>query len=147
MPVVRRGDQYCAVDDGRTLGCWASESTAAQALRNARNRVAEMPSGRTATRMTAREVEDLPDEAFAVIRPGGRMDSRGRTTPRTLRVLPFRDHQGNVVKPLAIDALMTMNQRRVGTNMPEPERRRAWHRVVDAIKEQDSSFIPPPRRF
>ena len=42
------------------------------------------PTGRSA------DVNQLPDDAFAVVLPGGRKDSTGRTTPRRLRRWPLR---------------------------------------------------------
>lgn len=33
-------------------------------------------------------VNNLPDSAFAIILPGGKKDSEGKTTPRSLRMLP-----------------------------------------------------------
>jgi N4-gp56 family major capsid protein len=37
-------------------------------------------------------INNLPDEAFAVILPGGHKDETGRTTPRSLRKLPHHNH-------------------------------------------------------
>ena len=34
---------------------------------------------------------DLPDDAFAYIEPGGTKDSSGKTTPRSLRHFPIHD--------------------------------------------------------
>lgn len=39
-------------------------------------------------------INNLPDSAFAVIKPGGKKDDSGRTTPRDLRMLPHHDEGG-----------------------------------------------------
>ncbi|MEM4310950.1 MAG: hypothetical protein QXX95_00980 [Nitrososphaerales archaeon] len=44
-----------------------------------------------------RYINDLPDEAFAVILPGGKKDEEGKTTPRSLRKLPH--HKKEVKDP------------------------------------------------
>ena len=41
--------------------------------------------------MTAASINDLPDDAFAYIEPGGKKDSSGRTVPRSLRHFPVHD--------------------------------------------------------
>jgi len=44
-------------------------------------------------------INDLPDSAFAVIEPGGKKDETGRTVPRSLRHLPYKDASGKVDIP------------------------------------------------
>ena len=39
-------------------------------------------------------INDLPDESFAYIEPGGKKDDANKTTPRSLRRLPFRHADG-----------------------------------------------------
>jgi hypothetical protein len=39
---------------------------------------------------------DLPDSAFLFVESGGEKDSEGKTTPRSLRHLPYKDKEGNV---------------------------------------------------
>lgn len=41
-------------------------------------------------------MNDLPDSAFAIILGGGKKDSEGKTTPRSLRKLPHHDPDGGV---------------------------------------------------
>ena len=45
---------------------------------------------------TKKYVNGLPDSAFAYISPGGKKDSEGKTVPRSLRHLPFKDANGKV---------------------------------------------------
>jgi len=41
--------------------------------------------------MSSKQKNDLPDSDFAYIQPGGKKDSSGKTTPRSLRHLPIPD--------------------------------------------------------
>jgi hypothetical protein len=41
--------------------------------------------------MSSADQNDLPDSAFAYIEPGGKKDSEGKTTPRSLRHFPIND--------------------------------------------------------
>ena len=41
--------------------------------------------------MSSASIDDLPDDAFAHIEPGGSKDSSGRTVPRSLRHFPIHD--------------------------------------------------------
>ena len=49
--------------------------------------------------MTAQSINDLPDDAFAYIEPGGSKDSEGKTVPRSLRHFPVHDkaHAANAL--------------------------------------------------
>ena len=53
--------------------------------------------------MTAAQIDDLPDSAFAYIEPGGKKDDSGRTVPRSLRHFPINDaaHVRNALARLA----------------------------------------------
>jgi hypothetical protein len=62
-------------------------------------------------------INDLPDAAFAWIEPGGKKDSSGKTTPRSLRHLPHHNasvksptENGSVDKPHLRAALSRVNQ-------------------------------------
>ncbi len=41
--------------------------------------------------MSTEEINDLPDDAFAYIEPGGTKDAQGKTVPRSLRHFPIHD--------------------------------------------------------
>jgi len=45
---------------------------------------------------TAEYVNNLNDDCFAYIEPGGEKDEQGKTTPRSLRHFPYKDAQGNL---------------------------------------------------
>lgn len=56
------------------------------------------------------EVNDFPDSSFAWIEDGGKKDDGGKTTPRTLRHLPYKDASGKVDLPHVRNALARLNQ-------------------------------------
>lgn len=45
---------------------------------------------------TTKYKNDLPDSAFMYIEPGGKKDSEGKTTPRSLRHFPYKDANGKI---------------------------------------------------
>ena len=52
-------------------------------------------SGISKAKMSNASINDLPDAAFAIIKPGGKKDANGKTVPRSLRMLP---HHNSTVK-------------------------------------------------
>ncbi|MEM3464343.1 MAG: hypothetical protein QXL91_05725 [Candidatus Bathyarchaeia archaeon] len=48
---------------------------------------------------STRYKNELPDDAFALILPGGEKDETGRTKPRSLRLFPYKNAQGKVDLP------------------------------------------------
>lgn len=59
---------------------------------------------------SASMVNDFPDSSFAWIQPGGKKDSSGKTVPRTLRHLPYKDSSGKVDLPHIRNALARLSQ-------------------------------------
>ena len=53
---------------------------------------------------------DLPDSSFCYIEPGGKKDSEGKTTPRSLRHLPYKDASGKVDLAHVRNGLARLNQ-------------------------------------
>lgn len=58
-------------------------------------------------------INDLPDNAFAYIEPGGEKDESGKTTPRSLRHLPYKDKNGNLDAPHTRNALARLKQTKI----------------------------------
>jgi len=52
-----------------------------------------------AAKWTTKYINDLPDDAFALIEPGGEKDEEGKTVPRTLRHLPHHKPDGSIDLP------------------------------------------------
>ena len=55
-------------------------------------------------------INDLPDDAFAYIEPSGKKDDQGKTVPRILRHLPYKDAEGNIDLPHLRNALARLSQ-------------------------------------
>jgi len=55
-------------------------------------------------------INNLPDSAFAYIKPGGEKDADGNTVPRSLRFLPYRNKAGDVDLPHLRNALARLPQ-------------------------------------
>jgi hypothetical protein len=55
-------------------------------------------------------VNDLPDSSFLHILPGGKKDSEGKTTPRDLRMFPYKNASGEVDLPHLRNAIARIPQ-------------------------------------
>lgn len=77
-----------------------------------------MPGSRTnsstdstqAAEWTAAFVNDLPDSCFLHIESGGKKDEEGKTTPRSLRHLPYKDAAGKIDLPHLRNAIARIPQ-------------------------------------
>ena len=69
---------------------------------------------------------DLPDSSFAIVLPGGKKDSAGRTTPRGLRKFPIYDADGSPDAPRIRNALARIEQ---DVDMADAQRTRARNRI------------------
>lgn len=74
---------------------------------------------------------DLPDSAFLYVAPGGRKDSEGKTVPRSLRHLPYKNMQGNVDCSHLRNALARMNQVEGLSKSKEQELRKKAERLYE----------------
>ena len=74
----------------------------------------EMPDpelmGIELSKWRAKSVNDLPDSAFIVILRGGKKDKEGKTVPRSLRLLPYKNADGKLDKAHIRNALARVNQ-------------------------------------
>jgi len=75
-------------------------------------------------------INDLPDSSFAFISPGGEKDEEGKTTPRALRHLPYKDKNGKIDLPHLRNALARLPQ----TNLSPAEKAKARAVLVRAAK-------------
>ncbi len=76
-------------------------------------------------------INSLPDDAFAYIAPGGKEDSDGKTTPRSLRHLPYKDKGGKVDKAHVDNAMARLGQ----TDIPEEAKTEAKRKLEAAQRE------------
>jgi hypothetical protein len=70
-------------------------------------------------------IDSLPDSSFAVIEPGGKKDAEGKTVPRSLRHLPYKDASGKIDKPHLRNALARLPQ----TNISSDLKMQAMHKL------------------
>ena len=75
-------------------------------------------------------IDDLPDSAFAYISPGGEKKD-GKTDPRSLRHLPYKNDAGNVDAAHVRDALSRLDQ----TDIPQDAKDEARRKLEAAAKE------------
>jgi hypothetical protein len=77
------------------------------------------------------DVDSLPDSSFAYISPGGKKDKDGKTTPRSLRHLPYKDASGKQDAAHVRNALARLSQ----TQIPESAKASARKKLVAAAKK------------
>ena len=82
---------------------------------------------------TTEFINDLPDSSFAVISSGGKKDASGKTVPRSLRHLPFKDASGKIDLPHLRNALARLSQ----TKISSQERATAKSKLDAAAKQAD----------
>ena len=82
---------------------------------------------------TTEYVNNLPDSSFAWIEPGGEKDEEGKTVPRTLRHLPYKDENGKVDLPHVRNALARLDQVK---NMPDYVKARVRKMLEDILARE-----------
>jgi DNA-binding XRE family transcriptional regulator len=80
---------------------------------------------------TQAQINDLPDSSFAVIETGGEKDSEGKTKPRSLRHLPYKDASGKVDLPHLRNALARLDQTSISSDL----KKKARTKLENAAKE------------
>lgn len=110
--VFEQDEQYCVYkidEDGEpiddTLGC---HDTRDEAEAQVRALYANEPEAKAV--WTTRYINDLPDDAFLYIEPGGEKDEEGKTVPRSLRHFPYKDANGKVDLPHLRNAIARIPQ-------------------------------------
>lgn len=80
-------------------------------------------------------VNDLPDSSFAYIEKGGEKDAEGKTTPRSLRHLPYKDKDGKVDLPHVRNALARLNQTQ---GIPAGEKAAIRTKLQNALRKENA---------
>jgi hypothetical protein len=80
---------------------------------------------------TTSYINNLDDDAFAYIEPGGKKDEEGKTVPRSIRHLPYKDTNGDVDLPHLRNALARLSQ----TSLPASAKSEARAKLVAAAKK------------
>jgi len=76
-------------------------------------------------------INDLSDDCFAYIAPGGEKDDQGKTAPRSLRHLPYKNAQGNLDADHVRNALARLDQ----TDISAEAKAEAKKKLCAAAKE------------
>ena len=79
-------------------------------------------------------VNDLPDSAFALVLSGGKKDEEGKTVPRSLRKLPYKDASGKVDLPHLRNALARAPQMSVSADLKE--------KAIALLRRVAAKFLP-----
>jgi hypothetical protein len=79
-------------------------------------------------------INDLPDSSFSYIESGGKQDSSGKTEPRSLRHLPYKDASGKVDLPHLRNALARLSQTQ---GIPAAEKEKIRTKLEKLLKEED----------
>jgi hypothetical protein len=79
-------------------------------------------------------INNLPDSSFAFIEEGGEKDEDGKTKPRSLRHLPFKDAEGNINKAHLNNALGRLPQ----TDLGDEAKAAAKKKLCAAVKTWNS---------
>jgi len=90
--------------------------------------------GREMAEWDVKYVNDLPDSSFAFIESGGEKDEEGKTVPRALRHLPYKDAGGKVDLPHLRNALARLPQ---STSLSPAEKAKAREKLVAAARAAD----------
>lgn len=80
-----------------------------------------------------------------MVGPGGRKDKEGKTVPRGLRHLPFKDKNGQVDVPHLRNALARLSQTKLSPALKQKARKRlveaAKNAGVDTTLNQQKSYL------
>jgi hypothetical protein len=96
----------------------------------------EKLAGNMDAEWTTEYVNNLADECFAYIEEGGKKDDEGKTVPRSLRHLEFKNAQGEIDHDHLTAALQALSGARTGKPLPYAEKAkpklcaavRSWNR-------------------
>jgi polyhydroxyalkanoate synthesis regulator phasin len=76
-------------------------------------------------------INNLQDSAFAYIEDGGKKDDQGKTVPRSLRHLPFKNAEGEIDHDHLVNALARVKQ---SATMPEGGKTAAIEKLCSAVR-------------
>jgi hypothetical protein len=84
-----------------------------------------------AAEWTTKYINDLPDSAFALVESGGTKDQEGKTVPRSLRNLPYKDKNGKIDLPHLRNAMARVTH----TNLSKDLQKKAHGVLLRAYKQ------------
>lgn len=108
--------------------------------------VIDNPDLKVHAALTGASRNDLPDSAFLYIEPGGKKDSEGKTTPRSLRHLPYKNSEGAIDHPHLVNAKARLSQNSTGAKdgsswLSDSLRQRLLGRVNGLLKQHSEVLL------
>jgi len=98
-----------------------------------------------AEKWSRKYINDLPDSAFLYIEDGGKKDEEGKTVPRSLRHLPYKDDEGNIDLPHLRNAIVRLSQENTGEGWLTPELRKRLlekaRRILKQINKEENATM------
>jgi site-specific DNA-adenine methylase len=88
-------------------------------------------------------INDLPDDAFLYVEPGGEKDEGGRTVPRSLRHFPVRNQRGEIDLPHLRNALARLPQSDLPAGVKERAQAEARRLLEEAQSEVEKAKRVP----
>jgi hypothetical protein len=83
-------------------------------------------------------INNLDDSAFAYIEPGGKKDEQGKTVPRSLRHLPYKNAEGEIDHDHLVNALARVKQ---SATMPEGGKTSAIGKLCGAVRAWNREHV------
>lgn len=96
---------------------------------------------------TTEYINNLPDSAFAYVENGGEKDEDGKTVPRSLRHLPYKNAGGNIDEDHVRNALARLPQTDISDAAKESARKKlvaAAKKVGIAVSEEIKKLLNVP---
>jgi len=88
-------------------------------------------------------INELQDSAFAHVESGGKKDEEGKTVPRDLRRLAFKDVAGNIDREHLINALQLLSHTTLSAATKESTRKRLSTAIREYNRENEDAITSP----
>jgi len=89
---------------------------------------------------TTKYKNDLPDSAFMYIETGGKKDSEGKTTPRSLRHFPYKDASGKIDPIHVRNAISRIPQAKISAQLKARLQAKA-RGILAKLRKSGKAFI------
>jgi hypothetical protein len=122
-------------------GVLASRPGIVRGRRQRRARLKDTAMETTKGTWTTAQINDFPDSSFLFIESGGKKDSDGRTTPRSLRHFPYKDANGKTDLPHLRNAIARIPQSNAKGLNKEAVQKRAQKLLASANKSENSFTV------
>lgn len=100
---------------------------------------------------TRKYINDLPDSCFLYIEPGGEKDEEGKTVPRSLRHLPYKDINGEIDVEHLRNAIVRLSQENTGKDwLSESLRQKLLNKarkILQSYNKEEKSTMENEEKF